>query len=376
MKKIKVLHVLHSVGGVDVYLELATKNLDSNQIETIIVHGKKPGEKEYTDQKNKPIKQYYIPIQREINIFKDIKCIYRTVKILKKERPNIVHAHSAKGGIVARVASLFYKINVLHTPHAYSYLSSDSRIKRALFLKIEKTFKHFNSLLLATSESERTRGIEEVGYKPARALVFNNSVLPVQVTDDGIRKKYNLPDKYICTVGRPSFQKNIEMMVEVIKQLKNEIPDIHLVLLGVGVYCPSKENVERLIDTYELNENITMIEWIDRQEIFSIVNKALFYISTSRYEGLPYSMIESLALSKACVATICDGNKDLVKDNYNGYLIAQNDVNEFSEKTLELYKNNSLREQFGNNSFQFFNESFNLNKTVGKLSDMYVKYSR
>ncbi len=122
--KIKVAHVLHSIGGVDVYLRLVTENINPDIIENIIIHEEEDKAKYYS-KNNTEITEYKLPIQREINPIKDLKAIIKTIKILKKEKPNIIHAHSAKGGIIARAASLFYKVNVFHTPHAYSFLSAE-----------------------------------------------------------------------------------------------------------------------------------------------------------------------------------------------------------------------------------------------------------
>ena len=76
--------------------------------------------------------------------------------------------------------------------------------------------------------------------------------------------------------------------------------------MGVGEYSPNKESVKDLITKYDLQENTTLIPWIDQEKIFKIITKSKMYISTSRYEGLPYSIIEALALGKACVVTNCD----------------------------------------------------------------------
>lgn len=170
--KFKVVHVLHSVGGVEVYLRLLSNNIDNEKIEFVIIQQEDSNRPVFTYKDGKQIVDYKIPIQREINLFKDVLCVIKTIKILFKEKPNVIHAHSAKGGIIARVASLFYNVPVLHTPHAYSYLSAESEIKRKLFLFIERVFRRINSFLLATSDSERQRGIENVGYKRKRLLFF------------------------------------------------------------------------------------------------------------------------------------------------------------------------------------------------------------
>lgn len=374
MKKIKIIHILNSVGGVDVSLRLILENCNSEEFENIIIHGKHDTKSVYINKNGKPLKEYKLPIQREISIFRDLKAIYNTIKILKIEKPNIIHAHSAKGGVIARTASLFYKIKVLHTPQAYSYLSSPKGLKRIVFLGIEKALKNFSSILVASSTSELNRGLFEVGYKKQNTELFNNSINPITInSEDKISSQ--IPKKYICSVGRPSFQKNIEMMIKVIKELKKMIPEIHLVLLGVGEYSPNKNKVEELIIKYKLKDNVTLIPWIAREKIFQIISKSELYISTARYEGLPYSIIEALALGKACIVTNCDGNRDLVKNAINGYVVEENEIKSMANRIFELYNDNKKRKKFELNSFDSFNLNYNIEKNIVNVETIYKKYS-
>lgn len=373
MRKIKIAHILYTVGGIEVYLDLITKNINDDLVHNIIIHNKNKDNKEYKDLSGSNIKQFFIPIQREIKFFKDLKCVYQTVLILKREKPHIIHAHSAKGGIIARLASIFCNVKVLHTPHAYSYLSTRSIVKKSLFLTIERVFRHFNSILVATSKSELLRGINEVGYNPSKAFLFNNSILPISENQINSNINFKLPDNYICTVGRPSYQKNIEMMVNVIKELKIKIPNIHLVVMGLGVVSPNTKNVKSLISKHNLENNITLIEWIEREKIFHIIRNSKFYISTSRYEGLPYSIIECLALKKAVVASNCDGNKDLVKNNYNGFLVEQDDLNTFVDKVYNLWHNQELRNTFGHNAYLRFKKNYDLSANIKILENIYTQ---
>lgn len=376
MSRTKVAHILHSVGGVEVYLDLVTKNIDSSEFETIIIHGKPKKNKQYFNKDNQVVKQFFVPMTRDISIVTDLKCIYETIKILKREKPNLIHAHSAKGGIIARLASLFYKVNVLHTPHAYSYLSTNSKLKRNFFLGIERLFKRFNSILLATSESELERGTNEVGYKKEKAYLFNNSIKPVVPSSIKLEINYSLPKNYICTVGRPSYQKNIEMMVEIIHLAKYSIPNIHMVVMGLGVVSPNTESVKQLIREKGLESNFTLIEWMERDKALQVISNSAFYLSTSRYEGLPYAIIESLALSKAIIATNCDGNKDLVKNNFNGFLMPQKNEKLIAEKVIELSNNFEMRKTFERNSFELFENNFNIDSNISKLENIYLKFSK
>ena len=337
MAKLKIVHLLHSIGGVDVYLRLVLENMNADSFENIVIHGTKDTIKPFFDKNGNKVKEYKVSIFRDISIVDDIKSLFQTYKILKKEKPNLIHAHSAKGGIVGRITGRLLGIKVIYTPHAFSYLSTQNSLKRNLFLSIEKFLANGNSPLLATSASEKKRAIEEVGYKPENAIVFNNCIEPI-TTIHPLTITKTWPEDYICTVGRPSYQKNIEQMIRVLHEVNKEAK-IHLIVMGVGPVSGQLESVKNLIQELDMGNDVTLLNWTERTDVFNIINQCKFYLSTSRYEGMPYSIIESLALSKPCVVTNCDGNKDLIIDNYNGFVVDNEDVNGFKSKILKLLIN-------------------------------------
>ena len=375
MGRKKICHILHSVGGVDVSLRIILGHIDPKLFESIIIHGETDTRNAYYDKEGLLLREYKLPIQREISLLKDFRAIVNTVRILYKEQPHLIHAHSTKGGIIAKVANLFYGVTVLHTPQAYSYLSAEGRVKFFVYKTIERIFKNFRSILVASSNSERNRGIHELGYKPDKTELFNNSIPPLLGVKSYVSESFGVPQHYICTVGRPSYQKNLEMMIEVIALVQKRIPEIHLVIMGVGEYSPKTENVKNLICKYKLQKNISLIQWMDRKDILKLIGNSKLYISTARYEGLPYSVIESLALAKACVVTDADGNRDLVKEGFNGHIIQNFETQYMADKIIELYRNATLRSEYERNSLQFYNENFNVNQNIGKLEQIYLKYA-
>jgi len=370
MKKIKIAHILHSVGGVDVSLRLILENIDISKFDNIVIHGTNDSEIAYTDIKNNKIPEFKLPLHRDINVVKDFKCLISTIKILKKYQPDIIHGHSAKGGIIAKLVGYYLKIPVLHTPQAYSYLSASNKLKRRMFLLVEKLISFKGNKILASSNSERNRAMIEVGYPKERALLFNNSILPISnIQSLSIEKTW--PDDYICSVGRPSYQKNIELMLDVLENLKNKNKNIHLVLMGVGYHSPNLLDIKQKIQNLNLQNNITLLEWTVREDIFNIIKNSVLYISTARYEGLPYSIIESLALGKPIVATDADGNRDLIKENYNGHVIKNEDEKAFSNAVLNLINNEEILNSFSKNSKEFFEKEFNIKKNIKNLEAVY-----
>lgn len=371
MRKKKIVQILHSVGGVDVYIRLLLDNIDTTKFSNIVIHGLDDTDKDYSNKLSGNIKDYRVPIHRQIHLLKDLKVLVKIISLLKEESPDIIHVHSAKAGFIGKLAGFITGIPVLYTPHAYSYLSAESKLKSKVYLMLESLLKYGNNKVLACSKSEQQRAINDVGYKEKDTLLFNNSINQINKIETlSIDKTW--PDSYICSVGRPCFQKNIELMLDVLAEVKNTIKDVHLVLMGVGFHSPNLNNVKKKIAQLDLEAHITLLKWTSRNDIFNIINASQFYISTARYEGLPYSVIESLALGKAIVATDVDGNRDLVKNNYNGYLVLNEDKIAFSKAIIKLLNNKGTNIKFSENALELFNENFDLTKNIGKLEEIYL----
>lgn len=371
MKKIKVLHILHAVGGVEVSLRLIIQNTNPDRFEHHIIHGEDHTCSPFYDACEKEVPTYPSAIVRNINLLADAKAYWQISTLINRINPDLVHAHSTKGGVFAKTISHKKNIPCLHTPQAYSFLSASNNFKRSLFLKIEQFLAKLNNKILASSASERKRALDEVGYSKDRVLVFPNAINPIENQDHQLSISKTWPKDYICSVGRPSYQKNIELMIHGLQKLKAKNPKIHLVLMGVGLYSPNLKKIKRIIVNSQLEDHITVLEWTDRNDIFSIVSDAQLYVSTARYEGLPYSIIEALALKKAVVATNSDGNRDLVKNNYNGFLIEQS-ADEFAQQVDILLKDVSLRKKFEDNAYIRFNNEFNIKKTISNLEQIYI----
>ncbi|TDE31524.1 glycosyltransferase family 1 protein [Flavobacterium ranwuense] len=370
MKKIKIAHILHSVGGVDVSLRLILENSNPLQFENIVIHGIVDTKEGFYDKNKVLVTEYKLPISREIAIANDFISIIKTYRILKKEKPDLIHCHSAKGGVIGRMVAILTGIPVVYTPQAFSYLSTNNNFKRMVFLFIEKLLSKGNVTLLASSKSEMNRAINEVGFDEENVLLFNNAIRPLtEINSLSIKKTW--PDNYICTVGRPCYQKNIDEMIRVFYEVKKQ-QDIHLVIMGVGHYASQLRMIKKMISEFDLSNNITLLDWVSREDVLHIISKTQLYISTARYEGLPYSVIESLALSIPCIVSNCDGNKDLIVDNYNGYLINENDTIRFSKKVIQLLNDKNKHAVFSINAKKTFELNYNIIEKIKDLEAIYL----
>lgn len=370
MAKLKIVHLAHSIGGVDVYLRLIIENMSVDSFDNCVIHGLKDTSEPFLDKNGNAVRQYSVAIFRDINVINDSKALFQTYQILKKEKPDLIHAHSAKGGIIGKVMARLLGIRILYTPHAFSYLSTQNSIKRSLFLSIEKFIFRQKVVLLATSTSEKDRALNEVGYAATTIKVFNNCIEPI-TTIAPLTIPKTWPEAYICTVGRPSYQKNIEQMIRVLHEVKKEAR-IHLIVMGVGPVSGQLASVKDLIKELGLDQNVTLLDWTQRTDVFNIIKHSKFYISTARYEGMPYAIIESLALAKPCVVSNCDGNKDLIVDNYNGFIINNEDLADFKNKIVSLLSDKELLDKMSNNALISYSENYNIKKNIAALETIYL----
>ena len=360
----KVLHVGQMIGGLGVYIR-NTVTYISDEFEFVIVHGETDNSKPVM-KNGKEVKEYTISLYRKLNPLKDLKGLIQVIRIIQKEKPDIIHCHSAKGGFIGRMAGFLTRTKTFYTPHAFSFLSTQNKIKKQIYLVLEKMAK-LNSFLLACSESEKELGMEQVHYKEKRAYVWSNSVPDAQtVPPSGLKET----SPYICYIGRPSYQKNPFFLVNVIREVHKAYPDIRFYILGVGYYSPDLEQMKRMITQYQLENTIELFPWLNHNETMGYVKNALFYLTTSRYEGLPLAVIEAMSLGKCIVASDVLGNKDCVKDGYNGYLLPLQE-NLFAKKIIELIEHPDLTETFGKNSRLLFEKDFLIQNRIPYLEVIY-----
>ena len=363
----KILHFGNIKTGIDSYVR-NTVATASDEFDFVIVHG--------GDDKGKPfyrkgnlVPEYNICLYRSLNPYRDIKAIFQAIKIIRKEKPDLIHCHSAKGGVVGRFAAYFTNTKSVYTPHAFSFLSSSSKLKSRIFMALEKIAR-LKSYLLACSDSELKLGLEVVGFCKKKAFVWNNAISdPVSESKEDIEP---LKGPYIISVGRPCYQKNPLLMVDIMNEVHKTHPNVKFYLLGVGFYSPELENMENRIADYHLEDIVKLLPYMPHEDTLQHVKNSLFYLTTSYYEGLPIAVLEAMAESRAIVASNVIGNKDCVKDNCNGYLLPM-ECSAFVEKINFLLDNNDELSRLSNNSRIYFEKDFLLKNRISDLEAIYTK---
>jgi glycosyltransferase involved in cell wall biosynthesis len=317
MEKIKVLHITQAFGGVETYLRQVVQNIDRNKFEIIVASPEKDTLQNFCAQNN--VKHHVLHMARGANPFGDLASIFRIRRLIKKEKPKLVHLHSSKAGFVGRIASKTKKCKSLFTPHGVSYLSFRG-FKRMMFFSLELFAKRYTHKVLAISHSEANRCIFELGLTEENIYIIPNSLTiynsPAKVPD----KLGPLKGKMkVGTVARLTYQKNPLLFVDIASDVIKKFPDAHFYFLGAGYHDHLADEVDERIKRYAIEKNFHLIDMGDHITALNFLHQIDVFVLPSVFEGLPYALLEAMHEEVPCVVSKCDGNNDVINNNINGF---------------------------------------------------------
>lgn len=365
----KILHIGNLKTGVDICVRNILTYTDDG-FEFVVVNGADDRNKSYFHL-GKEVKAYKIPMYRALNPIRDVKALILAVRIIRKEKPDLIHCHSAKGGVIGRSAAFLSGRKVAYTPHAFSFLSADSENKKKVYLLFEKLTR-LSSYLIGCSQSERELGIRNVGYSAEKTFVWNNAIPQIQREDVTRPNQLSEDERYIVTIARPSYQKNTLLMVDIMEQVHRVMPDLKLYVVGAEFYSPLLEKMRAWVRDKKMEETVKILPWVSHQEALGFLKYSQLYLTTSLYEGLPIAVLEAMALEKAIVASDVIGNRDCVQDGKNGVLLPL-EAKKFADTICRLLDDEKERWRMGERSKEIFEAQFMIEHRIRQLEDIYTK---
>lgn len=367
MKKTLVAHVVQAVGGgVEMAVRRIVESIDDTEFECTIIA---PYEGTFRSRTGEPIRVWKIGMVREPDPLADLKALVELVYILRNTKTAIVHCHSAKGGFIGRLGARFLDLPTIYTPHAFSFLSQKDWIHRSVFLALERLARPWTNLLVASSQSEKQLGLEEVGYGSDSVTIFENAV-PKWVGETKPHDNYKF--NYICSIGRPSYQKNIQLLVKAFKMVKDRGHTVKCILLSSG-YAPQMQEVTEQISSYGLRSDFIILENLSNVEALQILSGSRCLVLSSRYEGLPISVIEAMSLGKPVVATDVIGTRDCVTSERTGVLVPSESAVELADAIERVLTDETLYAKLSKHAHEVFSKRFCMERNIRLLEDVYRK---
>ena len=376
MNKIKVAVIITKLelGGAQKVAISICEKLDKTKFETVLICG--CGGILDEETKNKVRVIFVKNLIREINPIKDLKALYSIYKILKQEKPAIVHTHSSKAGIIGRLAARLCGIkNIVHTIHGFSFNDTQSFFKKNLFIFLEKAGAKISKYLIPVSVENTTKGLKNnIGKKEQ----YHYIRLGVDINNfknfrgvPSLKKELNITeqDVLVTTIGPFKPQKNLPDFIKTAKNISEKHKNFKFVIVGDGTLRP---DFEKLIKEYNISNNIFLIGW--RRDISNILNSSDIFVMTSLWEGLPISTIEAMCCGLSPIVNDVDGQREIVKDTINGFLIKPYDTDTMVEKILLLAEDKTLRLNMGKTAKETIDETFSTDYMIKQHEQLYLSF--
>lgn len=357
--KIRILHVAQAAGGVDRYIRMLLKYLDSDKFENILVCSQDFEKKNY---EGLVISFEQIYMAREIGV-NDIKIIKNVRNLIKKYQPDIVYAHSSKAGAVVRVANVGLKNYCIYNPHGWAFNMRCSQKKQNLYRLIEKLAAPFCDKIVCISEFEEQSAIEKnICKKDKLHLIYNG--VDVEEYDNKIcnhfeRETLHIPSNAIVIgmVGRISEQKAPDVFIKTAKLIKQSVPNTFFIIVGNG---DMEEKIYEYARKNGLEESLLITGWVNEPmqyvELFDIA------MLLSRWEGFGLVLPEYMMAGKPIIASRVDAIPNIIVDHENGILVNCDDENATFKATMELLENKLLLNKVVQNGITDVHNRFNVRR--------------
>lgn len=326
------------------------------------------------------VKVYDLPIQRNPLSKENVSVYYQVKKILNEESYALIHCHTPIGGVLGRLAARQTKkagTKVFYTAHGFHFFKGAPVKNWLIYYTVEKMLSSSTDCLITINPEDynnakkkhfRTTDIELLN---GVGINLNKFSPTTEVKKKELREKHGYADTDIILIYVAELikRKNQTQAILMMKELIKKHPQTKLLLVGDGQLT---EEYTEMIDTHNLSDSIHMLGF--RKDVPDLMSLSDICISTSRQEGLPVNVMEAMATGLPLVVTSCRGNRDLVHDDINGFVVDIDDHMAMAEKIDILIQNRSLRERFGKRNTYFISpyETQNVNIEMNKI---YQRYS-
>jgi glycosyltransferase involved in cell wall biosynthesis len=293
----------------------------------------------------------------------DISMFKKIFLLLKKYRPNVINTHRYVIRYVL-VPSVILKVPVkVHTVHSIATKELDK-----IGLLIQKiAYRFFNFIPISITETVRESIKKVYGYSNAPLIVNGINIDKYSKKVNHLKNTGDLQTINLIHVGRFTKAKNHKLLIEIMIILKNKYKNIKLNLVGDGELF---DEINYLVKEYNLSSYVNFLG--HRNDIPDLLADNNIFLLTSNWEGLPLVLLEAMAAGIPIISTDVGGVKDIIKHQYNGFLVKPDNANDFVEVLDYILKNKEIRDTVVKNASNFI-KNYNIKNTQKEYEKLYIR---
>tara|TARA_B100001971_G_C18266390_1_gene593040 strand:- start:1465 stop:2511 length:1047 start_codon:yes stop_codon:yes gene_type:complete len=290
-----------------------------------------------------------------------LAAFFRILAFIKRRNIKTVHSHGRGAGLYSRALKLF-GVRVIHTFHG---VHDEKGFKGLIKLKLDQILRGLTDQFISVSPSEYQKALS---YKVCS--LENTSVIV-----NGVKLQKQLQVSFsnaptVALLGRLSFPKGYDILISYIDKFIEENQDLPFKINIAGEGESLQELMEQLDKTQYAKNKIKFIGKTLEPLIFLSKHEA--FMSFSRFEGLPLSVLEAMSLGRACLLSNVVGNRDVCPPNSRSAILFQLDsYDDFQHKFKELLTNPALRKELSSNAFKTVDKFFSVSTMAKKTFNLY-----
>jgi glycosyltransferase involved in cell wall biosynthesis len=334
------------------------KYMNENGFEVIMVSSEG---KEWPDLlANEGCEHRIVQMTRKITPFRDLKSLWELYRLFKKEKPDIVHSHTPKGGLLGMLAAKMAGVKIrIHTIAGLRFMTATGMTKKVLVFMEKLTAKAAHhvwpnsySLLNYVRQHKLVseNKLHVIGHGSSNGVDLNRysvqALKPAKINE--IKKMLNYDESlcYLLNMGRIVKDKGVNEVFKAFKIVYSENPQLRLIVLGAF-----EDDLDPISDeareTLKTHPAIIHIDWSDYVEYFMHLSHLL--VHASYREGFPNTLLQTGAMGCPIVCSAIEGSVDIVSHGETGLLFEPKNAEDLLEKLKHALAHTAEMKEYANN---------------------------
>jgi glycosyltransferase involved in cell wall biosynthesis len=315
-------------------------------------------------------------MRRSILPLKDYQTYRFLIRRLTDLKPDVVHTHSSKAGIIGRWAA--HRANVpavIHTIHGLAFTASTRRVVNDGYKFLERITAPISTRIVCVADSMRDQSLAaNIGNFEQYVTVYSGMqtapFLTPPVSRQKVRQQLGLADDHIAigTIARLFDLKGHEDLLDIAPALCEKFPNLRFLWVGDG---SRRQEFERRMDAMHLRDRFILTGLVPPAKVPEFTNAMDILVHPSRREGLARALPQGALAEKPCVTYDIDGAREAVIDGKTGFVLPPFDKAMLSDKISVLMGDASLREAMGRAGREFALSRFDAPVMVDALERVY-----
>lgn len=376
---LRVLHVITRLirGGADENTILTVERMDRSRWDSHIVAGR-GSEIECFPEAVRSRTRVLPNLVREPHPVRDVLALVQLVRILRRERWDLVHTHTAKAGFLGRIAARAAGIpHVVHTVHGVTFHEHVPKAMRLFYIALERLAATRCDALITVGEDVKRKYLAE-GIGRSEQYVTIPSGMDVEPFEsarrdpangrDRVRAELGLEehDVVVGMVSRLEPRKGWSFLLEAVARIAPDFPRLRVVGVGEGAQRVELEETARRLG---IASRVRFIGY--RADIARVIAAFDVGVLTSLWEGLPRVLVQYSLLEKPVVAFDVEGAREVVADGVTGWVVSARDVDGLVDRLRGLVGNSELRREFGRRGRERVEGRWDARLMIQKISAVY-----